>query len=236
MRAAPGASLDSWLKTRPDIWRGNEQHHESVRSLSTGFALLDNALPARGWGIACITELLLARQGIGEFSLLLPALRAVTGEGQWAALVGPPHIPYAPALVNAGIDPARLLVVDTERSADTLWAAEQVLRAGTFTVVLVWTEHSNARTQRRLQLAAEHGDTCAIVYRPAAARNEHSPVALRMVMSAEDSHVNLDIIKARGGQVKNIVLDTSEFDQSQGVDWPLGAAARENLSVRVATR
>ena len=133
-----------------------------------------------------------------------------------------PHVPYAPALINAGIDLARLLIVNTTTDVDTLWAAEQILRAGTFTGVILWVHRSSARKQRRLQLAAEHGDTWAIAYRPAAARHEHSPVALRMVLSAEGQHVQLDIIKARGGQARHVALNAHEFDQPQGVDWPLG--------------
>ena len=215
------AALDAWLKTQPDVWRGNERHSDA-QSISTGFALLDDALPARGWAIGSVTELLITREGIGEFSLALPAIREVTASGQWIALIGAPHVPYAPALVNAGVDLARLLIVNTTRETDTLWAAEQILRTGTFTGVILWVHRSSAQKQRRLQLAAESGGTWAIVYRPAVARNEHSPVALRMVVTADAQHVRLDIIKARGGQARNVALNTCEFDQPQGVDWPLG--------------
>ncbi len=233
---AQDASFEAWLKTQPSVWRGNERHSEAAESISTGFALLDDVLPARGWGIGSVTELLVTRSGIGEFSLVLPALREVTAGGQWVALIGPPHIPYAPALVNASIDLGRLLVVDTDKDTDTLWAAEQVLRSGTFTGVVIWVERSSAQKQRRLQLAAERGNSWAIVYRPAAAQNEHSPVALRMVMSAEGQRVNLDIVKARGGQARSVEFDTREFDQSQGVDWPLGVVARGASFVRAVSR
>jgi len=70
------AALDTLLKTQPALWRGRERYSASA-SIPTGFAALDSALPAQGWGIGGVTELLVEQQGIGELSLLLPALQQV---------------------------------------------------------------------------------------------------------------------------------------------------------------
>lgn len=138
---------------------------------------------------------------------------------QWAALVNPPYLPYAPALVNAGINLERLLIINTDNDTDTLWATEQLLRAGIFAAVVSWVTRTTAQKQRRLQLAAELGKTWATVYRPASAQDQHSPAALRIVVS-QSQHMVLDIIKARGGKQQTVSINPNQFDQSQGVEWP----------------
>ena len=236
-------SLEALLKAQPALWRGRDQHNDFA-SVPTGYAQLDKALPSGGWGVGCLTELLLEQHGIGEISLLLPGLQQVTSVGQWAALVNPPYLPYAPALANAKIDLERLLIVNTDNDNDTLWATEQLLRAGIFASVVGWVNRTTAQKQRRLQLAAELGKTWATIYRPASAQNQHSPAALRIVVSATtDSthsnsvhsisdktahyahspavhHMHLDIIKSRGGKQQSVQINPNQFDHSQGVEWP----------------
>ena len=220
MDSAVNSALDALLKSQPALWRGSDRYTDED-SIPTGFAALDNALPTRGWCIGGVTEILCAQQGIGEVSLLLPALSRVTRENQWAAFINPPHIPYAPALSNAGICLDRLLIIDTKSDDNTLWAAEQVLRAGLFASVIAWVERSSAQKQRRLQLAAETGKTWATVYRPLRDAKEHSPVAVRLQADIIDSQLALSIIKVRGGREQTVIINPAEFDNSQGVEWPI---------------
>jgi len=244
-------SLEELLKAQPALWRGRDQYNDYA-SIPTGYAQLDKALPSGGWGVGCLTELLLEQHGIGELSLLLPGLQQVTSGnasdsrgGQWAAFVNPPYLPYAPALANAGINLERLLIINTDNDNDTLWATEQLLRTGLFASVVGWVSRTTAQKQRRLQLAAELGKTWATIYRPASAQDQHSPAALRIVVSAvicntqsnnvhsignktvhnptrssASHHMNLDIIKSRGGKQHNVQINPNQFDHSQGVEWP----------------
>ncbi len=237
--------LEELLKTQPALWRGRDQHN-NYTSVPTGYAQLDKVLPSGGWGVGCLTELLLEQHGIGEISLLLPGLQQVTSDdngsdgGQWAAFVNPPYLPYAPALANARINLERLLIINTDNDNDTLWATEQLLRTGLFTSVVSWVNRTTAQKQRRLQLAAELGKTWATVYRPASAQDQHSPAALRIVVStvachtqsnsvhstahythnSASHHMNLEIIKSRGGKQHSIKINPNQFDHSQGVEWP----------------
>jgi len=216
----PDSVLDTLLKSQPALWRGRDRYNDE-ESIPTGFASLDDALPARGWCIGGVTELLLGQQGIGELSLLLPALRHITAQGQWVALIHPPHIPYAPALTNAGIRLDRLLIINAQDDSNTLWATEQVLRAGLFASVIAWVERSTAQKQRRLQLAAEMGNTWATVYRPLHSQQQHSPVSTRMRVDIVSKKLTLDIIKVRNGRPQTVSIDPSEFDESQGAEWPI---------------
>ena len=219
------AALDTLLKTQPAVWRGRERYVTSA-SIPTGFAALDNALPAQGWGVGGVTELLVEQHGIGELSLLLPGLQHVAGQtaNAWAALINPPHIPYAPAFSNAGIALERLLIINSGDDTNTLWATEQVLRSGLFGAVVAWIHKSGAQRQRRLQLAAETGGSWATVYRPLRAHREHSPVATRICLGMSQQQLTLDIIKVRAGSPQVVTLRPEEFDASQGAEWPVPRA------------
>ncbi|MFZ0107855.1 MAG: SOS cell division inhibitor SulA, partial [Thiobacillus sp.] len=110
-------SLESVLQ-HPGIWRGNQRAQTAEDALPTGFAALDALLPGGGWPRGALTEVLLARQGIGELRLLTPALAQLPEADGWLAWVAPPYVPYAAALAAAGIDLKRLLVAKPGNEAD----------------------------------------------------------------------------------------------------------------------
>lgn len=201
-------TLEAILKN-PAIWKGRQQH-EGREAFPTRHAALDAALPGRGWPIGALTELMVANEGVGEFTLLLPALAALTRQQQWIALVAPPRIPYAPALSNAGIALEHVLVVETDndkRRKNSFWAAEQLLRSGIFSAVVLWLDAGgDERQQRRLQLAAEHGKAWGTCYRPQSAAQNASPAGLRMILQHHSSGLHIDIIKNRGGRLRELTL------------------------------
>jgi hypothetical protein len=121
-------------------------------------------------------------------------------EPGWIAWVAPPFQPYPPALQQWGIDLSRMLIVRPKTDKEVLWSAEQALSSGTCAAVLLWPEQLDDQSSRRLQLAAEKGNSWAIAFRPLAARTEPSAAALRIEMQANASGTRLSIFKSRGGQ------------------------------------
>ena len=95
--------LDELLQ-HPSLWRASSAQGEQ-KVLPTGFRRLDERLPGGGWPLDTLIELLLPLHGIGEINLLLPALRTLCAQDaqspRWIAWLGPPHLPYAPALASA---------------------------------------------------------------------------------------------------------------------------------------
>ena len=89
-------AVDDLLR-HPGIWRSTEPRASGLGSVPSGFDALDRVLPGGGWPAAGLIELLVAGPGIGELRLLVPALERAIRAGQRAALVHPPHVPYAPA-------------------------------------------------------------------------------------------------------------------------------------------
>ncbi len=199
-------TVEALLK-HPALWKGRQQH-EKRETFSTGHTELDAALPSGGWPVGALTELMVAHEGVGEFTLLLPALAALTQQQQWIALVAPPYIPYAPALVNAGIALERLLIINCDDLKDAYWTTEQLLRSAVFSSVVLWAEkNADERRQRRLQLAAEQGKAWAVCYRPQHAARTSSPAGLRIVLQHHDQHLQADIIKNRGGRLTKLQLN-----------------------------
>jgi hypothetical protein len=124
--------------------------------------------------------------------------------------VAPPYIPYAPALVAAGIDLSQVVHIDAN-AADTHWTAEQCLRAGCCGAVLNWLPTADYRQLRRLQLAAETGAAIGFVFRPLRVAKETSPAALRLQVTVRESGPRIDILKCRGlRRHEGVPIRTSE--------------------------
>jgi hypothetical protein len=197
-------SLDHLLSQHPELWRAREQGGRAASrpGLSTGFAALDRCLPGGGWPRQGLIEILTDRQGVGELSLLMPALATLCrdpreGGGGWLAWVSPPHQPYAPALAASGIDVQRVLVIRARAPAE--WAMEQALRSEACSAVLGWADPREMQSLRRLQLAAEQSQSLAVLFRPVRAGLRPSPAVLRIELQANREGLQARIVKSRGG-------------------------------------
>jgi hypothetical protein len=202
--------LDRLLE-HPAIWRGRSVAR--VETVSTGFSALDDGLPGNGWPRTGLVEVLISRVGVGELSLLLPALAALTRRpsARWCAWISPPFEPFAPALATHGVVLERLFVA---RADSPLWAFEQSLVSGACEAVLGWavksrTRGPHARDIRRLQLAAERGRTLGVLFRPRRAARESSSAVLRMVVEPAEQGVRVTLLKSRGGKRGSIDLTWS---------------------------
>ncbi len=204
MSAAPlaagcGADLQEIL-ARGDVWRGDALARLVADAIPSSHPRLDAELPGGGWPQGCLTELLGEHPGIGELSLLLPALARLSSAGGWLALVAPPWLPHAPAWAAAGVVPERLVVVRAGRHL--AWCCEQLLRSGGFSAVLAWPEAGAGRLDhralRRLQVAAEGQPTLACLWRPSAAAAAPSPAPLRLAVAAGAGGLAVHLFKRRG--------------------------------------
>jgi hypothetical protein len=186
---------------------GRSAHADGqARALATGFAELDAVLPGGGWPVGAITELMPETQGIGELSLLMPALAQLGRAGRYLAWIAPPCLPYPPALAQHGLALERLLLVQAQDARTVLWAIEQALRCPAIGAVLAWPASLDDRRVRRLQLAAEAGGSCGLLYRPPAAAQQPSPAALRLRLRSMPGGLQVEIQKARGGRTHAVAV------------------------------
>jgi hypothetical protein len=195
------------LLEHPAIWRGRGAAHPG--GLSSGFATLDELLPDQGWPRTGLIEILVARFGSGELSLLLPALAALTrtATARWCVWVSPPLMPFAPALVARGMVLERVAVVGGARP---LWAFEQALGSGACDAVLGWAQRPRPREIRRLQLAAERGRTLGVLFRPRRAARESSGAVLRLALEPLTRGVRLTLLKGRSARREALDLSLEE--------------------------
>ena len=203
MDAAVPARLDARTLLGPKLWRGHEQ--AQIKTAPTGYAELDRVLPGGGWPCAAVSEVLHAQLGVGELSLALPLLARLTQTNRPVAFIAPPMLPYAPRLAASGVRLEQLIVVEADSAQNKLWSAEQLLRAGAGGVLL-WIDKADTQSLRRLQLAAESGDSCVLIYRPERCAAEATPSALRLRVWREPSATRVEVLKCRGMKPAPITL------------------------------
>lgn len=192
MPVSPVRGLEGLLAD-PRLWRG-AGGPPSRAALASGHAGLDRALGG-GWPRGVVCELTLAQTGCGELGLLLPVLRQLAGTFAW---IGPPHLPYPPALAAAGIALAQLLLIEAPDRAQAQWAAEQTLRSGACAAVLLWLPSVSARAVRRLQLAAAASGAFMALLLPQDGSPVNSPAALRVQLAPAPRGIAVSVRKRRG--------------------------------------
>ncbi len=189
-------ALETLLRD-PCLWRGQDTPPLPASPHPTGYSTLDAALPAGGWPEASLVEILFSADGLGELSLLLPALASLSSQHKPVLVIAPPYRAYAPAWQRAGMRLSQLHLIDANPK-DSLWAMEQALRAGCCGAVVGWPMQADDHALRRLQVAAETGQTLGFAFRPISAQANPSPAPLRLAMRGTDSGPELRVIKCRG--------------------------------------
>lgn len=183
------------------VWFADRIADGGVAALPSTFPELDAQLPGGGWPLGMLTELIAREPGVGELRLLVPVLRRLTRERKVAILLGPPHVPYAPALAAFGIDLDYLIVVQAAQAADRLWAVEQALRSASFGTLLAWLPHPGTRPEhlRRMQLAAQGTRGPVFLFRQLPAQFESSPSPLRLLLLPRPGQtLSVQLLKRRG--------------------------------------
>lgn len=200
-------SLEQLLR-RGDVWRGRSQGFVSQAALDTGYAELNTHLLHAGWPLASLVEICQpgALQGPansgavsqGEWLLLTPALRQLK-EG-YTVLLNPPAVPYAPGLIQAGVDLDRLLIVEAEKKTDFLASFTELARADICTALMAWQpkQNLNYTELRKCQLACTDGKGLYLLFRPISVQRQSSPAVLRLWTKLHFRTVEIQIFKQKG--------------------------------------
>lgn len=196
---SPAPFVPTILSLPDSVWRGDQLGSYRSTPVATGYSALDKELPGSGWPPSVLVELLLPHPGIGELRLLAPTLGPLTQTGKTVVLLAPPHIPFAPAFSQLGIDLQKVILVHVDKPADRVWAVEQALKSTSFGAVLCWLPQVKTEHLRRLQLAAGGGEGLVFVFRPLSAQDESSPAPLRLLCHAAPAgRLSVTIFKRRG--------------------------------------
>lgn len=178
------------------LWRGNQVAHAAARTVRCGDEDLARELPGGGWPRGALTDLLVQQTGCGELRLLRPAFEQLASKP--VVLLQPPHDLQPTAFAWWGLDAANLMTLKAPKTADAMWAAEQVLRAGTCGALLFWQNHVRPESLRRLHLAAQTAESLFFMVRPLATTRDASPAPLRLAIRAAKDGVDIQFLKRRG--------------------------------------
>lgn len=193
------------------IWYGNRNDKLEGR-VPCGYSELDKALSGGfpGQGLFELKTPL----GIGEVRLMLPYLRQKQSAGT-LVFIGSPTLLSAEFLLANNIELERVLVLPIYDADEALWAAEQCLKSGCCSAVLLWQNQLSVKQARRLLLASEQGESTLVLYRLAQKQASFSiPSTLSLSLKASDFGLKVKVDKQRGGQA------SSELTLNMWQQWP----------------
>ncbi|NOI80515.1 translesion DNA synthesis-associated protein ImuA [Vibrio tubiashii] len=194
------------LKQKQWLWSGS-QTPDSGDYYSTGHDLLDQKLEG-GFPKHGVVELQGAAS-IGELRLLLPHLKN-TSQERLSVFIQPPGYLCAEQLNNEGLDNNKVLLIYPQNDKEALWAAEQCLRSGACSNVLLWHPELEVHQARRLQVASEHGNCLHFIFKTAKKSLFSLPVSLSMTLLPHALGVEITITKRKGGWPQgSFVIDMS---------------------------
>jgi hypothetical protein len=141
--------------------------------ISSGCDAFDRLLPGNGFSWGSLVEWLVPGRASGAGSLAIHVARQAMRQQRGCLVVTDRWQRfYPPAAVGLGIDPPKLIVTRPRSAAEELWALDQALRCPGVSAVLAWIDHLDALAFRRLQLAAETGQTLGLLIRPATVQHQ----------------------------------------------------------------
>lgn len=132
-----------------------------------GLGEMEAALPGKIFPRGAIHELISAAPEDaactnGFLSVLLGRLMHTSGHCLW---VSTRRTIFPPALKAFGVEPHRLVFVDTRKIKDTLWTIEEALKCDALTAVVGEIGELDFNASRRLQLAVEQSGVTGFVHR-----------------------------------------------------------------------
>jgi protein ImuA len=147
------------------------------RTLPFGLAALDSCLPEGGLPCGGLHEIVPAPYAMAA---AFGFIAAVLGREHFAASqrrpflfvlptyeFGPWGRLYGHGLRMLGLEPARIVLVETAHRKDTLWAIEEALRSGAPAAIVGVIDKLDLRTSQRLQLTASDAGLPLLLIRPA---------------------------------------------------------------------
>ncbi|WP_040757939.1 translesion DNA synthesis-associated protein ImuA [Vibrio scophthalmi] len=189
------SELIEHLKQKHGLWQGNAQH-QPIDAHPTGFALLDCKLEG-GFPNQGVIELQ-SVTGIGELRLLLPHLLNSSKE-RMSVFIQPPGYLCAEMLVEQGFDLDQILLIYPDNPQHALWAAEQCLKSGACSNVLLWQSELEVHQARRLQVASETGRCLHFLFKQPQQHLFSLPVSLSMRLEPHHHGLTVTITKRKGG-------------------------------------
>ncbi len=185
------------LFNRNHIWRGASYYTTRQAVVSTGYPELNEALVNGGWPKSTLIEICQKGLQQQEWLLLLPMIKALKG---YTVLLNPPATPFCQALIQAGIDLERVLIVKASNKADFVMSFCELARTQACDLLLAWQQHQQlSYTElRKCLLATNENAGVCILFRHESTQQHSSPAALRLHNRVTAHHIQLNLFKQKG--------------------------------------
>lgn len=199
----PNAPSLEQLLCRGDIWRGHSHQAPPRLVLDSGYPELNERLTGGGWPIASLLEVCQHAACHAEWQLLLPAL--LNSQRGLVVLLNPPVSPFAQALLKAGFDLERLLIVETKDKSDFLASFIELARSEACDAVMAWQpQQALSYTElRKCALASTEGKGIYLLFRPDTVRDQSSPAVVRLSLEWHKKALLVSIFKQKGELLAN---------------------------------
>ena len=201
-----GAAMNKMLKQlhhQGKIWSAN-QVQSVVETIDSGYQEINQhlhgGLPRQG-----IIEVQTIN-GIGELRLFLPYLlnllqtELAQHQARQIVFIAPPAQVNALMLLQASIPLDNLLIISSQKSEESLWAAEQCLKSGCCFAVLLWQQLLAVHQVKRLKQAAVTGNAVQLIFRSPHSADLALPVSLSLALEAQPTGIKIKVKKQRGAR------------------------------------
>ncbi|MFY9309161.1 MAG: Error-prone repair protein ImuA [Bacteroidia bacterium] len=134
-----------------------------------GLGKIESAFPDKVFPTGVIHELISysseeAVSTSGFMSVVLSKLLEQGGYCLWISTI-PRRSIFPPALKSFGIEPGRILFVDTSKPKETLWSLEEALKCDALVAVVGELTELSFKESRQLQLAVENSHVTGFIHR-----------------------------------------------------------------------
>lgn len=183
------------LLLRDDTWLGHSSRFVARKAVSTGYEGLDSSLLNGGWPLGSLIEVCQDLMQ-AEWHLLKPAIREIPG---LIVLLNPPAMPFCKALIQAGIDLDRFVVVNASDKNHFVACFIELARASVGTI-LAWQPNKNLTYTelRKCSLATREGTALCVIIRPPEVQQQNSPAALRIYARLIPTGLEVTVFKQKG--------------------------------------
>ena len=213
------STLIQQLRDKRLIWSATEQGQKSKGVRHQGYPELDKRL-TDGFPTHGMMEIASAL-GVGELRLVLPYLKSLMEDGRLMVFIAPPCQVNATMLLAYGIPLSQCLLLTPESDTEALWCAEQCLRSGACSSVILWQQQLQIHQAKRLHHAAEKSHTLHILFHPPATQKLSLPIPFRLSLKAVSEGVKVTVERQkRGWPIPSFIVNMRQQWPSQTAQLP----------------
>ncbi len=216
---------------------------ESQSRLPFGLPALDARLPQNGLAFGAVHEVAPAAEDAdlpAAFGFLLALLARTPGEAPLLLVLSAKKFtrcgtPHGHGLAGLGLDPSRLILVETGNDTEALWATEEAVRAhGPAAVATVFGGKLDLKSSQRLLHAARDTKLPLLILRTGGESVPTATTRWRIgaapgkrdrfgMLSGERWHVTLE--RCRNGQPGNWMLEYDHATHCFGLASPMASTS-----------